>query len=224
MPIQINLLSERIAAEEEKRNDPVKRATWIGAFCVFLVLLWYSSLMFEHMVVASRLDEKNTEWTALEDDNKSIRDLSAGIRHATDNIAALDRLATNRFLWAPVLDALTQTMVDDVKITNLKTRQTYVVVVPPKEENKKRKKPLPSKATESIIVTLDARDYGEQSKQNYNTFRDLITRSAYFQTELEEGGMKLAQLLPPTVDSLDGAERSFVQFSLECRFPEKVRK
>jgi len=224
MPIQINLLSERIAAEEEKRNDPVKRATWIGAFCVFLVLLWYSSLMFEHMVVASRLDEKNTEWSALEDDNKSIRALSAGIRQATDNIAALDRLATNRFLWAPVLDALTQTMVDDVKITNLKTRQTYVVIVPPKEENKKRKKPLPSKATESILVTLDARDYGEQSKQNYNTFRDLVTSSTYFQNELEEGGMKLAQLLPPTVDSLDGGERSFVQFSLECRFPEKVRK
>jgi len=224
MPIQINLLSESIAAEEEKRNDPVKRATWVGGFFVFLVLLWYSSLMFEHMVVASQLEEKNTEWTALEDENKSIRELSAGIRQATDNIAALDRLATNRFLWAPMLDALTQTMVDDVEIINLKTRQTFVVVVPPKEENKKRKKPLPSMSTEKILVTLDAWDYGGQDQRNYNVFRDLIGHSEYFESELDTGGLKLAQLLPPSVDSSDGTGRSFVQFSLECKFPDKVRK
>jgi hypothetical protein len=223
MPIQINLLSESFAAEEAKRNDPVKCATWVGAFCVFLVLLWYSTLMFEHMVVASQLEEKKTEWSALENDNKSIRELSAGIKKATDNIVAMDRLATNRFLWAPVLDALTQTWVDDVEVISLKTRQTYVVVVPPKEENEKRKNPLPSSATENILLTVDARDYGDQTQQKYNAYRDLIARSEYFESELEKGGMKLAQLLPPSTDPLD-AGRSFVQFSLECKFPEKVRK
>ncbi len=224
MPIQINLLSESIAAEEEKRNDPVKRATWVGAFCVFLVLLWYSSLMFEHMVIASQLEEKKTEWSALENQNKSILALSAGIKKATENMAAMDRLATNRVLWAPMLDALTQTMVEDVELTSLKTAQTYIVVVPPKEENEKRKVPIPSTATEKILITLDAKDYGDQSQQNYNAFRDLISRSDYFETELETGGLKLAQLLPPSNDGQIGGGRSYVQFSLECKFPDKVRK
>jgi len=223
MPIQINLLSESFAAEEEKRNDPVKRATWVGAFCVFLVLLWYSSLMMKHMVVASRLKEKQTEWNALEDDNKSIRALSAGITKATGDISALDRLATNRFLWAPVLDALTQTMVSEVELINLKTSQSFVVVTPPKD-NKKRKKPLPATATEKIVVQLDARDFGEQSEQNYNVFRDLIAKSDFFQRELGEEGLKLAQLLPPTSASASEGARPYVQFSLECKFPERVRK
>lgn len=224
MPIQINFLSESIAAEEEKRNDPVKRATWVGAFCVFLVLLWYSSLIFEHMVMTSQLEEKKAEWSALENQNKSILALSAGIKQATENIAAMDRLATNRVLWAPMLDALTQTFVKDVELTNLKTRQTYVVVVPQKDENEKRKDPLPSTATEKVLITLDARDYGDQTQQNYNAFRDLIARSEYFETELETGGLKLAQLLPPTADTQSSGGRSYVQFSLECKFPDKVRK
>lgn len=222
MPIQINLLAENFAAEEEKRNDPVKRATWLGAFCVFLVLLWYSSLMMKHMVVASRLEEKQTEWSSLEDDNKSIRSLSDGITQATGNMAALDRLATNRFLWAPVLDALTQTMVADVELVNFKTSQSFVVVTPP-DDNKKRKKKIPSTSTEKIMVTLDARDYGEQAKQSYNTFRDLIAGSEYFKKELGAEGLKLAQLLPPT-DANAGTGKAYVQFSLECKFPERIRK
>ena len=223
MPIQINLLSENIAAEEAKRNDPVKQATWVGVFCVFLVLLWYSTLIMKHMVVASRLQEKQTEWGDLEDDNKSIRALSTGITKATGEIAALDRLATNRFLWAPVLDALTQTMVEEVELINLKTTQSYVVVAPP-DDGKKRKKKRPKTATEKISVVLDARDYGEQAQQNYNTFRDVLAQSDYFQSELGAEGLKLAQLLPPTEASAAESGRAYVQFTLECKFPERVRK
>jgi hypothetical protein len=177
----------------------------------------------KHMVLATRLEEKQTEWSALEDDNNSIRALSAGITEATGEIAALDRLATNRFLWAPVLDALTQTMVDDVELINLKTSQSYVVVAPP-DDGKKRKKKRPTSATEKISVVLDARDYGEQTEQKYNTFRDVLARSDYFKSELGDEGLKLAQLLPPTDASAAESGRAYVQFTLECKFPERVRK
>jgi hypothetical protein len=226
MPVRINLLSEAITAEEERRNDPVKRAAWFGAFGVFLVLLWYSTLLFEQMVVSSRLEEKKTEWSRLEPANQELREASNGIRLAMDKINSLDRLATNRFLWAPVLNALQYTMVEDrVQLVRLNGDQSYVVVKPPEEKATKgtaapQKKGKPATSTEKILLTLDARDFGTQGEQNFNAFIDAISRSPYFKDNLVSGGVRLAKLLPP---SQGDASKAFTLFTVECKFPEKER-
>ena len=252
MPVRINLLSEALAAEEERRNDPVKRAMWIGVFCVFLVLLWYSTLIFEQMVSSSRLAEKKTEWSRLEPANKQLREDSNAIRVAAERIAALDRLATNRFLWAPVLNALQYTMGEDhVQLVRLNGSQTFDMVMPPPEKapsskakaasakaaknaeddapaarpkgKTRTKKGKAASSTEKILLTLDARDTGKPGEQNYNAFRDALAESAYFKSMLEPGGLRLAKLLPPTSDG-GGADKAFTLFTLECKFPEKERK
>lgn len=250
MPVRINLLSEVLAAEEERRNDPVKRAMWLGAFGVFLVLLWCSTLLFEQMVVSSQLAEKNTEWARLEPANKELREDSNAIRIATERISALDRLATNRFLWAPVLNALQYTMVEDhVQLMRLNGSQTFTLVMPPAEKESsgkakasskvkadtgdllparpkaksRTKKPKPASSTEKVLLTLDARDTGKPGEQNYNAFRDALAGSAYFKTNLEPGGLRLAKLLPPTSDGA-GTDKAFTLFTLECKFPDKERK
>jgi hypothetical protein len=226
MPVRINLLSEAITAEEERRNDPVKRAAWFGAFGVFLVLLWYSTLLFDQMVVSSRLEEKKTEWSRLEPANQELREASNGIRLAMDKINSLDRLATNRFLWAPVLNALQYTMVEDrVQLVRLNGDQSYVVVKPPEEKATKgtaapQKKGKPATSTEKILLTLDARDFGTQGEQNFNAFIDAISRSPYFKDNLVSGGVRLAKLLPP---SQGDASKAFTLFTVECKFPEKER-
>lgn len=227
MPVRINLLSEAITAEEERRNDPVKRAAWFGAFGVFLVLLWYSTLLFEQMVVSSRLEERKTEWSRLEPANTELREASNGIRLSMDKINSLDRLATNRFLWAPVLNALQYTMVEDrVQLVRLNAAQSYVVVKPPEEKATKgtaapkKKKGKPATATEKILLTLDARDFGAQGEQNFNAFIDAMSRSPYFKDNLESGGVRLANLLPPAQGD---ASKAFTLFTVECKFPEKER-
>jgi hypothetical protein len=204
----------------------VKRAAWFGAFGVFLVLLWYSTLLFEQMVVSSRLEEKKTEWSRLEPANQELREASNGIRLAMDKINSLDRLATNRFLWAPVLNALQYTMVEDrVQLVRLNGDQSYVVVKPPEEKATKdtaapRKKGKPATSTEKILLTLDARDFGTQGEQNFNAFIDAISRSPYFKDNLVSGGVRLAKLLPP---SQGDASKAFTLFTVECKFPEKER-
>lgn len=239
MPVRINFLSEAIAAEEERRNDPVKRSMWIGVFCVFLVLLWYSTLLFEQMVVSSRLEEKKTEWLRLEPSNKDLRETSNGIRDAMAKITALDRLSTNRFLWAPVLNAIQYTMVEDrVQLVRLNGQQSYVVLLPPKEDPKektsdpgekaapapkKKKKATPASSTEKVLLTLDARDVGAQGEQNFNAFIDAIGQSPYFKANLETGGLRLAKLLPPTSEA-GSADKAFTLFTVECKFPDKERK
>jgi len=226
MPVRINLLSEAITAEADRRNDPVKRAAWIGAFGVFLVLLWYSTLLFEQMVVSSRLKEKETEWSRLEPANKELRAASNGIRLSMDKLHSLDRLATNRFLWAPVLNALQYTMVEDrVQLVRLNAAQSYVVVKPPADKNAKagapkKKGAKPATATEKILLTLDARDYGAPGEQNFNAFIAAMSQSPYFQTNLVSGGVRLAKLLPP---SQGDASKAFTLFTVECKFPDKER-
>ena len=41
-------------------------------------------------------------------------------------LSALEALSTNRFLWAPVLNALQKTMVDHVQVTKLKGDQAFL--------------------------------------------------------------------------------------------------
>lgn len=227
MPVRINLLSEVIAAEAERRNDPVKRAIWVGAFGVFLVLLWYSTLIFEQMVVSSNLTEKKSAWARMEPSNKELKTTSDSIRESVEKITALDRLATNRFLWAPVLNALQYTMVGDrIQLVRLSGSQTYEIVMPPKEKKSraaKKKKEKPATSTEKTMLTLDARDFGAQEQQNFKAFIAAIGRSDYFKSNLESGGLHLAKLLPPTQQS-GNADKSYTQFTIECKFPAKERK
>ncbi|MGC3957234.1 MAG: hypothetical protein QM813_04480 [Verrucomicrobiota bacterium] len=53
MPIRLNLLAEAQAAEELRRNDPVKRALWVSVLLIALVLVWASSLQLK-LIVAKR--------------------------------------------------------------------------------------------------------------------------------------------------------------------------
>jgi hypothetical protein len=119
-----------------------------------------------------------------------------------------------------------------VQLVRLNGQHTYVLLLPAKEETKskaepgkppprKKKKAKPASATEKIILTLDARDYGAQGEQNFNAFIDAIGQSDFFKERLEANGVRLAKLMPPT---LEGDEKSFTQFTVECKFPEKERK
>ena len=55
MPIRVNLLAEAQAAEQERRQDPVKRAGLVGALLVMIVLGWASTLQFKIMASKNEL-------------------------------------------------------------------------------------------------------------------------------------------------------------------------
>jgi len=52
MPIRLNLLAEAQAIEEMRRHNPVKRAIWVGALLVCLMLVWSSSLQLKAMMAS----------------------------------------------------------------------------------------------------------------------------------------------------------------------------
>lgn len=220
MPIRINLLAEAQAAEEARRKDPVKRATWIGAFFVFLMLLWYSTIMLQGTVEASRTANLETQWGLLESDHKSMMALSGDIRKVEDKLSALNRLATNRFLNAPVLNALQHTTVENIVLSRLKVAQSYKLIPPVMDKKDPKKVAQPAKSVESVVLELDARDLGDPKAQTYNRFIQSIRQADYFAKSLQPDGIRLTNLLPPATE--DG--KVFVAFTLECRFPEIERK
>ncbi len=223
MPIRINLLAEEQALEELRRRDPVKRAIWVGAFLVFLVLLWSSSLQLKSMIAKSQLSHVQGQIASRSNTFSVVMANQAQLQDVTYRLDKLHQLATNRLLNGTLLNALQQTTVDDVQLVRLKVDQHYDVTEPAKSKggDKKSAPARAATATEHITLTLDARDSGANPGDQITRIKQSIAANAYFAAALgKTNEVRLMNYLPPQV----GPEgKPFVLFTLECRFPDKTR-
>src|SRR6266508_1741268 len=126
MPIRINLLAEQQAADELRRRDPVKRATWFCGLVVGVMVVGSGYLQDRLISARGEVSRYESEWRKLESAYKKVSANMEAAAEAERKWAALQTLATNRFLWANPLNALQFVMVavDEVQITALKTSQT----------------------------------------------------------------------------------------------------
>src|SRR5262245_51495123 len=100
MPIRLNLLAEAQAAEDLRRRDPVKRAMWIAALLVCLVLVWSSSLQLKAIVLSRQVSSDENKMKAFTNDFQQVIANQKKMQDVTHKLAALQELATNRFLQA----------------------------------------------------------------------------------------------------------------------------
>jgi hypothetical protein len=138
-------------------------------------------------------------------------------------LTSLHQLATNRFLWGPVLNAIQEGMIDHVQLARLRSSQTYVQTeeVKPVVKNDKKISGKPATSTEKIFLVLEAKDSAPSPGVQVNLFKESIATTPYFKQHLKPGdGVKLAELSPP--DTSDPS-RPFVMFTLNCLYPERVR-
>jgi hypothetical protein len=224
MPIRINLLAEAQASEELRRKDPVKRALWVGGFVVFLVLLWSSTLQFQVMTSKSNLNGLESKWNSIEKGYEEAVNVRRQYTEVEQKLLALQQLTTNRFLWGTTLDALQKTIVDDVQLVRIKGEQSFTL-----SDDAKAKpadgKGTPAKtgtATERVTLTLEARDASARPGDQVNKLKEVISKNEHFQNHLQKtNGVMLTSLGPPQLDFT--ARSSFVIFTLQCYYPEKVR-
>jgi len=138
-------------------------------------------------------------------------------------LSALQELATNRLLYGTLLNALQQTTADDVQLLRLRTDQNYFYneEIKPKTNSNDHIVPgKPASVTEKTVLTFEARDSGSNPGDQVNKFKRAIAASPYFQGVLGRSNeLRLTSLSPPIF--ADG--RPSVQFTLECRYPEKTR-
>lgn len=125
MPIRINLLAEQQEAEEARRRDPIKRAIFIACAIVAGTILLIISFQFQVASTRSELEAVQLQLQETDTSAKEVRTDWQRINDANNRTDSLIRYATNRFFWAPAMDALQRTVVDGVRIMAIDGSQAY---------------------------------------------------------------------------------------------------
>ena len=125
MPIQINLMTDALADQELRKRDPAKRAVYVGVLAVVVMLVWYSSILLEHMVAKSNLDQIQSQIQARTNEYNlalaSLRTLHTG----ENRLKSLDDLSSARFLQGNLMNALQQLYVSNVNLMRIEISQHY---------------------------------------------------------------------------------------------------
>ncbi|HUR47306.1 MAG TPA: hypothetical protein VMZ27_15600 [Candidatus Saccharimonadales bacterium] len=221
MPIKINLLAEAQAVEELRRKDPVKRAILAGVLLVSGALVFSSTVQFKVMASKSELSALEASWKNIEKNYNTTVEVRRKSMECEEKYAALEQMATNRFLWGNALNAFQKTLegIDQVQVLHLKTEQIYVVL----DEAKAKEARLGNKAcsTEKISMVIEALDSSTQLN-THSRYKANISSQPFFQNNLQKtNGVRLLSLSAPQAES--GRKNPIVKFSLQCDFTEKLR-
>jgi len=212
MPIRLNLLAEAQANEEMRRRDPVKRAIWVTALLVACMLAWSSWLQLKAVLASSALSGIAVQVSLSTNAYQRVLDNQNKTADIERRLSALQQLVTNRFLYGTALNALQQTTVEDVRLVHFKGEQIYTATEPVKGKSNPDGPPVKEKsatATERIALTLEG-------------LVEAMSTNAYFRSALSRTNpIILKNISPPQVSPGDG--KPSVVFTLECRYPEKMR-
>jgi hypothetical protein len=224
MPIRINFLAEHQAAEEQKRRDPVKRAQLAGVGVVLLFVLWGAYLQVRLMRANAEVSDVEARFKQIEAQYRLVRTNYMVATDAIGKLTALEQLATNRFLWAPPLNALQYVVVQDVELNVLRGRQSYntTPATPAVTNSTGVIRAKPASCREKVVLSIEARDYSANPGDHIRLFQDALANSPYFKTNLHKAEMT-GRSPVQTSPAGQGGSRSFVTFMIECQYPEQVR-
>lgn len=223
MPIHINLLKETLLEEEMRRRDPVKRAAFIGGFLIALSLVWFSSDWLEFKLTQQKKEQVDIEIDSHTNEYSQVQLNLKKIADSQHRLDALLQLNTNRFLQGNLLNALQQTYVPHVQLLRLRLDQTFAYKEgsPDKTNSYGTVAGRPATSTQRATLIVDAKDTSPSPGDQVNHYKEAIARQDFFKSGLDlTNSIKLSTLSSPQL-GVDG--KSFVQFTLECRFTDKTR-
>lgn len=221
MPIRINFLAEQHAAEDLRRRDPVKRVVWAASFLVALLVVWSVVLQARLMAASAAARDVEARYAQIRAQYQLVRTNHVMATNAQHRLAALDRLASERFLWANPLHALQYAIVNNIELTQLRGNHVFNITegTPSITNSSGVVRGKPASARERIVLWLEARDYSEVPTDNFRIFQEALTNQPHFRTNLRR-----AELITRSpVQTAPGSSRPFVTFTLECEYPDRVR-
>ena len=225
MPIRLNLLAEAQVAEDMRRRDPVKRAVWLAALIIALVLVWSSFLQLRATLANSDVTRVEAQMGARTNEFQQVLDNQAKAREIDGRVRVLRQLAGNRFLNGNLLNALQHTTVEDVQLIRLRVEQLYTVTAGTQSHTNDDNVVVPGRAptaTEKIVTYLEGIDSSPNPGDQVSRFKGALASNAYFKEMLAKtNAVNLKNLSPPQVAPVTG--KPCVMFTLECRYPEKTR-
>jgi hypothetical protein len=221
MAIRINLLAEEQAAEELRRKNPIKLAIWVGSFFAVAVVLWIVKIQLDINFSKKEYAHLEQTWKDKVSKYQAVTNNMAKIAEIDKKLGALDQLSTNRFFWAPVLNALQQTVINDIQLVKISGEQKIT-----KEETKVSgtgagTKVVAGGTIERVTLYVDAKDYNPNA-QNYDKFKETLSNFDFFVKNLQRGFVLDGTLSSPTVDPTD-LNKQFVVFKLVGHFKDTPR-
>lgn len=223
MPIKINLLTEALAEEDLRRRDPVKQAAYLGGLLIVITLAWFSSSWLKFKLEQSNLDRLESQIQMHTNANAQVQADFKEIGETKRRLTALAELSTNRFLKGDLLNALQKIYVPNVQLNRLRLDQSYdyKAGTPAKKNGQVEVPGKPATSTQKTMLTLDARDSSSNPGDQVNHYKEALVASDYFSSRLEKNNaIRLSNLSPA---QSTGKGKSFVLFTLECRFPDITR-
>ena len=223
MPIHINLLAETQAAEELRRRDPVKRAIFIGISLVAVVLMWSGTVAVSSLLARERFAGVQATINAQTNAYQHVMSDRKKIAAIQIKLEALQKLQAARFQQGSLLNALQYATVSDVQLVRLRVDQACFLkeATTAQTNGESVIAGRPATIKEQIVVHLDAKDFSANPGDEVNKFKDAIAMQTYFQSMLDKtNGVQLAN--PPSAPQT-GDGKSFVTFTLDCRYPEATR-
>ena len=225
MAIRLNLLAEAQAAEDLRRRDPVKRAIWIAALLLVLILAWSSSLQFQAILAGSEVSRMEAQVKSHTSAFQQVMDNQKKILDLQDKLARLRQLSTNRVLQGSVLNALQQCTVEDVRLLRFKVEQIYTLTDAVKTKTNSAGHTVPGKpatATEHLRLLLDGTDFSANPGDQVSRLVEALGANATFRLLLARtNGVTLQNLSPPQI--LPGIAKPGVVFALEGHCLEVTR-
>ena len=223
MPIHINLLAEAQAAEEARRHDPVKRVIFIGASLVAVALCYSAMVEVDVIMVRATLANVQGAIKARTEPFNLARVEQSKIEQNKAKLDALEKLQAARFLQGNLLNALQQSTVEGVQLTQMRVEQFYFLTegTPNQTNGDRVTLGRPSTVRERINLVLGARDYSANPGDQINKFMATIGKQSYFAVMLDKtNGVQLTS--PPSAPQTDGG-KPYVLFNLECRYRDQTR-
>lgn len=229
MPISINFLAEQQAQEELRRKDPVKRGYLVGAIVVGVMLSLYLFLQLKLWSAHSEVSIYDNKFKSIESRYRQAQTNKVQLDDAQLRLAAVEAFSRERTLWANALNSLQFAALENVPLMEFRMQQQWSLsaAVPMKTNaNGTMASPAkPARSREISSLVLAAKDYGSRSSgggepgNQIDTYQSRLQNQPYFKTNVSAIRMKgrsQAQDEP-------GTKKRFVDFELECLFPEKER-
>lgn len=206
-----------------RRRDPVKRALAVGVVFVSLMILWSVSLCLKAMAYSREISSSEKLLQLHSDQNKEVINNMKQTAEINQKLTSLEKLSTNRFLVANLLNALQLATLDDVQLSRLRLDENLAF----NEEVKAgpNRIPKPASVTERIVLTLDAKDSCAKPGDLIPKFQQKIADAPYFEAMLNKSDPQRVRLKDGSYgqQQIGTDNRAFQPFTLECRFPEKTR-
>lgn len=217
--VSLNLLAEEKESTELRRRDPVRRSYQVASVAVAVVLLWSAWLGFKVWRANVRLKNVEGELPRLQQEARESIAITSRAGEIDRTLRGLNRFAAGRSLWAPTLSALQFATVPEIHFHRLRIEQT---ITPETAPGPTRATNQPQNAIERTVMTIQARNYGDS--QSIDKLIETISANPFFAENLRrEQPVLLGDVQPRQLDSSDSG-RTFVFFTIECFFAERIIK